>query len=75
MPVDSPGVYTSDRNSYLGTIDKSHLKCDCVDGSVENGLRQPILFSFISDKRKFCEPETIQYKKLDKFISNTINFY
>ena len=48
--ADSPGVYTSDKILNLGTIDEMQLKCDCVDGSVINGMRESILFSFISDK-------------------------
>ena len=43
------------------------MKCDIIDGSVVNGLREAILFSFVSDKpsgfKVFCEPETVQYKK------------
>ena len=43
-----PGVYTSDKFLLnLNTIDKIHLKCDCIDGSIQDGLRQPILFSFV----------------------------
>ena len=46
-----PGVYTSDKILLnLKTIDKIHLKCDCIDGSIQDGLRQPILFSFVLDK-------------------------
>ena len=29
----------------LVTTDKIHLKCDCVDGSIVNGIREQILFS------------------------------
>ena len=40
-----------------------HLKCDDTHGSVLNGIREPISFSFILDKppgyKVFCEPETI----------------
>ena len=28
------------------SIDKGHLKCDCVDGSIANGNREQRLFSF-----------------------------
>ena len=35
--ADSSGVYTSEKNLNLGTIDKTHLKFDAVDGSVVNG--------------------------------------
>ena len=65
--ADSPGVYTSEKIQNFSTIDKIHMKCDVIDGSAVNGLKQPRLFSFVLDKpsgyKQFCEPETIQYKK------------
>ena len=66
--ADSPGVYTSDKIILnLDTINKIHLKCDCIDGSIQDGVRQPILFSFVLDKpsgyKVFYQPETIHYKK------------
>ena len=75
-----PGVYTSDKILLnLNTIDKIYLKCDCIDGSIQDGLRQPILFSFVLDKASgykiFCQPETIHYKKVNKSVLNTITFY
>ena len=75
-----PGVYPSDKNILnLNIIDKIHLKCDCIDGSIQDGVRQPILFSFVLDKpggyKVFCEPETIHYKKINKSVLNTITFY
>ena len=62
------GVYPSDKIILnLNTINKILLKCDCIDGSIQNGLRQPILFTFVLDKpsgyKIFSEPETILYKK------------
>ena len=61
-----PGVYTSDKFLNLNTTNKIHLKCDVKDGSVVNGVRQPILYSFVLDKKPgykvFSEPETIHYK-------------
>ena len=27
-------------------VDKVHLKADCVQGSIVNGIREPILYSF-----------------------------
>ena len=63
----------------LSTIDKIHLKCDVFNGSVLNGVRQPILLSFVLDKlsgyKKFCESATIHYKKMNKSVLNTITFY
>ena len=77
--ADSPGVNTSDKLINLSTIDKIRIKCDVIDGSVVNGLRQPILFSFPLDKpagyKAFCESETIHYKKMNKSALNTITFY
>ena len=74
-----PGVYTSDKNLNLYKTNEIHLKCDCIDGSIQNGLRQPILFTFVIDKpsgyKVFCEPETIHYKKINKSVLNTITFY
>ena len=43
--------YVSQKNLNLGSTNKIHLKCDVIDGSVVNGLRQPILYSFILDKK------------------------
>ena len=42
--------YTSQKLVNLGSTNKIHLKYDCIDGSVVDGIRQPILYSFISDK-------------------------
>ena len=75
-----PGVYLSDKTILnLNTIDKIHLNCDAINGSVVDGIRQPILFSFVLDKpagyKVFCEPETIHYKKINKSVLNTMSFY
>ena len=75
-----PGVYTSDKIILnLNTINKIHLKCDIIDGSIQDGVRQPILFSFVLDKpsgyKIFCEPETIHYKKINKSVLNTVTFH
>ena len=55
------------------------MKCDCFDGTIQNELKQPILFSFVLDKPSgyevFCEPETIHYKKINESVMNTITFY
>ena len=75
-----PGVYSSDKVILnLNTINKIHLKCDCIDGSIQDGVRQAILYSFVLDKpagyKIFCEPETIHYKKISKSVQNTVTFY
>ena len=59
--------YLSQKIVNLTNTSKTILLCDAIDGSVVNGIRQPILYSFVLDKpagyKVFCEPETIHYKK------------
>ena len=40
------GSYKSDRPINITGIDRIHLKCDCIQGSIVNGIRKPILYSF-----------------------------
>ena len=55
------------------------MKNDVIDGSVVNGLKQPLLYSFVLDNppgyKVFSEPETIDCKKIIKSVLNTITFY
>ena len=37
------GSYRSDKPINITGIDKVHLKCDCIDGSIVNGICEPIL--------------------------------
>ena len=39
-------LYKSDRPINITGIDKIHLICDCINGSIVNGVREPILYSF-----------------------------
>ena len=77
--ADDPGDYTGDKNLILITKEKIHFKCEVIDGSIVDGLRQPVLYSFILDKpagyKCFRQPETIHYKKVNKFVLNTKIFY
>ena len=75
-----PGVYTSDKIILnLNTVNKIHLKCDIIDGSIQDGVRQPILFSFVLDKpsgyKNFVNQKQYITKKINKSILNTITFY
>ena len=67
------------KNRNFSKINKVHVKCDCIHGSIQNGCRQPTLYSFVLDKppgyKVFSEPETIHYKKENKSVLNTITFY
>ena len=71
--------YISQKIAILSNTNKIHLKCDIIDGSIVDGFRQPILYSFVLDKKpgykEFCEPETIHYKKINKSVLNTTTFY
>ena len=40
------GSHKSDRPINITGIDKVHLKCDCIQGSIINGVRESILYSF-----------------------------
>ena len=75
----TPGVYTSDKILNLKTTNKIHLKCDVIDGSVVDGVKQPILYSFVLDKKPgykiFSEPERVHSKKINKSVLNTITFF
>ena len=77
--ADSPGVLTSDKILNLSPIEKTPLKCDVIDGSLVNGVREPILLRFVLDGKPgykvFCQLERIHYKKLNKSILNIILFY
>ena len=54
------------------------MKCDVIDGSIVDGLRQYILLTFVLDKparyKVFFEPETIHYKKRNKSVLNNTTF-
>ena len=71
--------YLSQKNVNLSSTNKINLKSNIINGSVVNGTRQPILFSFVLDKpagyKIFCEPETIHYEKIKKSVLNTITIY
>ena len=40
------GSYKSDKPIIITGIDKIHLKCDCLQSSIVDGIREPILYSF-----------------------------
>ena len=71
--------YISQKIMNLSSTNEIHLKCDVIDGGVIDGLRQPILFSFVLDNlagyKVFCKPETIHYKEINISVLNTITFY
>ena len=66
------GSYKSDRPINITGIDKIHLKCDCIQGSIVNGIRQPILYSFALSSppghKIYKEPRVKLFKKINKFF-------
>ena len=73
------GTYTSDRPINITGIDKVHLKCDCIQGSIVNGVREPILFSFALSSppghKIYKEPRVKLFKKVNKSVLSHITFY
>ena len=74
-----PGTHTSEKPVMITTTDKVHLKCDCVDGSIVNGIREKILFSFnLSAPPGYTiinNPTTVLYKKINKTRLDQIQFF
>ena len=73
------GSYTSDKPINITGIDKIHLKCDCIKGSIVNEVREPILYSFALSSppghKIYKEPRIKVYRKINKSILSHITFY
>ena len=73
------GSYKSDRPINITGIDKIHLKCDCIQGSIVNGIREPILYSFALSSppgHKIFEELRIKlFKRINKSVLSHITFY
>ena len=72
------GSYKSDRPINITGIDKIHLKWDCINGSIVNGVREPILYSFAlsspPEHKIYKEPRIKLFKKLNKSVLSHITF-
>ena len=75
----SPGSYKSDKPIKITGIDEIHLKCDCIQGSIVNGVSEPILFSFAlfspPGHKIYKEPRIQLFKKINKPVLSHITFY
>ena len=73
------GSYKSDRAINITGTDKIHLKCDCLQGSLVNGIREPILYSFALSSppghKIYKEPRIKVFKKIEKSVLSHITFY
>ena len=74
-----PGSYQSNKPISISIIDKIHLKCDCIQGSIVNGVREPILYSFALSSppghKIIKEPRVKLFKKVNKSVLSHITFY
>ena len=73
------GSYKSDRPINITGIDKIPLKCDCIQGSIVNGIREPTLYSFALSSppghKIYKEPRIKLFKKVSKSVLSHITFY
>ena len=73
------GSYKSDKPINITGIDKIQRKCDCIQGSIVNGIREPILYSFgLSSPpghKIYKEPRVKLFKKINKSVLSHITFY
>ena len=73
------GLYKSDKPINITGIDKIRLKCDCILGSIINGIREPILYSFALSSppghKIYKEPRIKLFKKVNKSVLSHITFY
>ena len=73
------GSYKSNKPINNTGIDKIHSKCDCAQGSIVNGIPEPILYSFALDQppghKIYKEPKLKLYKKIIKSVLSHITFY
>ena len=74
-----PGSYKSDTPIKITGTDKIHLKCNCIDGSIVNGVGEPILYSFALSSppghKLYKEARIKLFKKINKSVLSHITFY
>ena len=70
------GSYKSDKPVNITGIDKMQSKCDCINGSIVNGTREPILYSFAlrssPGHRILKEPKIKLFEKINKSVLSHI---
>ena len=73
------GSYKGNSPINITGIDKIHLKCDCIPGSIVNSAREPTLFSFALSSppghKINKEPRIKLFKKINKSVLSHISFY
>ena len=72
------GTHFSRKPTNITNIDKVHLKCYCINGSIVNGRRESIFspsFSAAAGFETCKEPTLISLRKVDKKKVDNITFY
>ena len=73
------GSHKSDKPINITGIDKVRLKCDCIEGSIINGGKESILYSFALSSppghKIHKEPGVKLFKKINKSVLSHITFY
>ena len=73
------GSYKSDRPIKITGIDKIHLKRDCINGSIVNGIPDPIFYSFALSSppghKIYKEPSVKLFTKINKSSLSHSTFY
>ena len=73
------GSYKGHRPINITGINKIHLKCDCIQGSIVNGSRHAILCSLALDQppghKIYKKPKINFLKKITKRVLSHTNFY
>ena len=66
------GSYKSEKSIIYTSIDKVLLKCNCIDGSIVNGLGEPSLYSFVITSppghKIYNKLKVILFKKINKSV-------
>ena len=74
-----PGNYRSDKPINITGSDEIHLKCDCIQGSIVNSIRQSILYSFALSSppghKIYKQPRINLFEKITKSALSHITFY
>ena len=72
------GLYKSNRSVNITGFDKVHLKADCFQGSIVNGIREPILYNFALSlppgHKIYKEPRVKLFEKINTSVLSHITF-
>ena len=74
-----PGWHKSGKPINNTSVDKVHSKCDCINGSIVNGVKEPIVYSSALDKppghKIYKEPRIKFFKRMNKSVLSRFTFY